>query len=96
MKALFALPVALALLASPVLADEAAAKKNGCMACHAVAKKVVGPSFKDIAAKKSPADVLAKHVREGSKGVWGAVPMPAQAKISDDDLKKVIAWVQAQ
>jgi len=81
-------------------ADEATAKANGCMACHAVDKKVVGPSYKSIASKfkgdANAADKLAKEVRTGSKGVWGPVPMPAQAKISDADLKKVIAWVLAQ
>jgi len=81
-------------------ADEAAAKSNGCMACHAVDKKVVGPSYKSIASKfkgdANAADKLAKQVRTGSKGVWGPVPMPVQAKISDADLKKVIAWILAQ
>lgn len=96
MKLLFALPLALSLAAGPALADEATAKKNGCMACHALEKKIVGPSFKDIAGKKSPADTLVKHVREGSKGVWGAVAMPPQAKISEADLKKVVAWIQTQ
>jgi len=96
MKALLALPVALTLLASPVLADEATARKNGCMACHAIAKKMAGPSYKDIAAKKTPDDVLIKRVREGSKGIWGAVPMPPQPRISRDELDKVIAWIQAQ
>ena len=83
-------------LSTPALADEATARSNGCMACHTVAKKIVGPAFKDVAARKTPADVLAKHVREGSKGVWGPVAMPPQPKISDADLNKVIAWIQAQ
>jgi cytochrome c len=81
-------------------ADEAAAKSNGCMACHALDKKVVGPSYKSIANKykddANAADKLAKEVRTGSKGVWGPAPMPAQTRISDADLKKVIAWVLAQ
>ena len=81
-------------------ADETAAKSNGCMACHDLDKKKVGPSFKSIASKykgdASATDRLAKEVRTGSKGVWGPVPMPAQAKINDADLKKVLAWVLAQ
>jgi len=70
------------------------------MACHALDKKVVGPSFKSIASKykgdANAADKLANEVRAGSKGIWGPVPMPAQAKINDADLKKVVAWVLAQ
>lgn len=96
MKSLTLALLASLALSTPALADEATAKSNGCMACHTVAKKLVGPAFKDIAAKKTPADVLTKHVREGSKGLWGPVPMPPQPKISDADLKKVLAWIQAQ
>ncbi len=99
---LIPLTLALGLLfsAGQTAADEAAAKANGCMACHALDKKVVGPSFKSVANKykgdANAADKLAKEVRTGSKGVWGPVPMPAQAKINDADLKKVLAWVLAQ
>ena len=99
---LIPLTLALGLLVSvgPATADEATAKSNGCMACHAMDKKVVGPSFKSIASKykadANAADKLAKEVRTGSKGVWGPVPMPAQAKINDADLKKVLAWILAQ
>jgi len=104
MKSTRLIPLALALAlivpVGPAAADEAAAKANGCMACHALDKKVVGPSFKSIANKykgdANAADKLAKEVRAGSKGVWGPVPMPAQAKISDADLKKVLAWALAQ
>ena len=99
---LIPLTLALGLLVSvgQAAADEAAAKSNGCMACHDLDKKKVGPSYKSIASKykgdATAADKLAKEVRTGSKGVWGPVPMPAQAKISDADLKKVMAWVLAQ
>jgi cytochrome c len=94
------LAVSLSLTAGQAAADEATAKTNGCTACHALDKKVVGPSFKSIANKykgdANAADKLAHEVRAGSKGVWGQVPMPAQAKISDADLKKVLTWVLAQ
>jgi cytochrome c len=78
-------------------AIEDIAKKHGCMACHAVDKKVVGPSLNDIAAKYesdpgAPATQI-KHVREGTKGIWGATAMPPQAKISDADLNAVVAWI---
>jgi cytochrome c len=81
-------------------ASEVIAKKNGCLACHAIDKKMVGPSYKDIAtsykADKSAASTLAKHVREGSKGIWGATAMPPQGKISDADLASVIDWALKQ
>ena len=89
--------LATSLVAGTALANEDIAKKNGCMACHGVDKKMVGPAYKDIAAKykadAGAAALLTKHVREGSKGVWGAVAMPPQTKISDDDLKAVVAWI---
>jgi cytochrome c len=85
------------LAAGTAFANEDLAKKNGCMACHGVDKKIVGPAYKDIAAKyksdSGAAATLSKHVREGSKGVWGAVAMPPQAGINDDDLKTVAAWI---
>lgn len=99
-----ALPLLLAagaLLALPAQASEAIAKKARCIACHAVDKKMVGPAYRDVAAKyrgdaSAPAR-LAEKVRQGGSGVWGQVPMmphPAD-KISDDDLQAVIAWVLA-
>lgn len=96
----FTLALGLLFSAGQAAADEATAKTNGCMSCHAVEKKMVGPSFKAIASKyKGEADAtdkLVASVRAGGKGVWGQVPMPPQAKISDADLKKVLAWVLAQ
>ena len=74
-------------------------KKGGCMSCHNVDRKIVGPSFKDVAAKhKGNADAIAamqKSVRDGSKGVYGAMPMPAnpEAKISDADLHDLLDWI---
>ncbi len=77
----------------------AAAQKAGCMACHSMDKKLVGPAFKDIAAKyKGQGDAVAKlseKVRKGGSGVWGPIPMspnPAD-KISDGDLKDVVSWI---
>lgn len=85
--------------AAPVLASEKLSAQGGCATCHAGAKKGIGPSWHDIAAKyKGQADapaLLARRVREGSKGVWGPLPMaptPA-AKIGDADLNVLIAWV---
>lgn len=87
------------LAAGPAAASDKLSTEGGCATCHAAAKKVIGPSWHDVAAKyKGQADapaLLAKRVREGSKGVWGALPMAPtpEAKINDADLKSLIAWV---
>jgi len=95
-RALFAL-TALAALASPAMADQALAAAKNCMACHAVDKKLVGPSYKDVAAKyagqKDAVDKLAAKILKGGSGVWGPVPMPANAQVSDAEAKKLAAWV---
>ncbi len=90
-------------LSAPALANpEAILKASGCLACHVKDKKLIGPSYKDVAAKyKGQADAVAnlsKKVREGGKGVWGPVPMspnPA-SKISDADLKTSVEWILTQ
>lgn len=78
----------------------ALARKNGCLACHAQDKKVVGPSYKDIAAKyKGQTDAEAKlvtKVKNGGGGVWGPMPMPPSAKVSDADLHTLVKWVLSQ
>ncbi|MGU7784505.1 c-type cytochrome [Burkholderia sp. PU8-34] len=75
------------------------ARSNACMGCHAVDRKLVGPSFKDVAAryKSDPqaAAKLAKKVKEGGSGVWGAIPMPAHPRMSDADIRSVVEWVLA-
>ena len=69
--------------------------KNGCMACHSVNTKVVGPAFADVAKKHAgKADYLAGKIKSGGSGVWGAVPMPAQT-LSDADAKTIAAWLAA-
>ncbi len=74
------------------------AKKSNCLTCHAVDKKTLGPSFKEIAAKykddKGAQATLEKKVRNGGGGAWGKMPMPATAKsVSDDDIKGIVHWV---
>jgi len=96
-----ALALSLAVVAiAPAMADEALAKAKNCMACHAVANKVVGPAFKDVAKKyaadKTAADKLAAKVIKGGSGVWGAVPMPANPQVSEAEAKKLVAWVLSQ
>jgi cytochrome c len=86
---------------SAALASETIIKKARCVACHAVDKKLVGPAYKDVAAKYrgdtgAPAR-LAEKVRHGGSGVWGDIPMiphPAD-KLSDDDLASAIKWILA-
>ncbi|HYC38765.1 MAG TPA: c-type cytochrome [Usitatibacter sp.] len=89
--------LALAAAATPALANEALAKKHACTACHAIDKKLVGPAYKDVAAKykgdaKAEA-MLAEKVKKGSVGVWGQVPMPPNAGVPDADVKTLVKWV---
>ncbi len=80
-------------------AAKALASKSACLACHAVDKKLVGPSYKDVAAKhKGQADALDKvaaRIKSGGSGMYGAVPMPPQPGLKDDELKLLAAWVLA-
>lgn len=98
-RALFALLVGTA-VAAPALADQALAAAKNCMACHAVDKKLVGPSYKDVAAKyaadKTAVDKLAVKIIKGGAGVWGPVPMPANAQVNEAEAKKLAAWVLSQ
>ncbi|MFA5662700.1 c-type cytochrome [Castellaniella sp.] len=72
---------------------------NACLACHAVDKKVIGPAYEEVAAKhKGQADaaaVLTKHIKEGSSGVYGPIPMPPNVGISDADIAVVVEWLVA-
>ena len=88
----------LAALASPAArADQALAQAKACMACHTVDQKRVGPSFKDVAARYAgqpdAAAKLAVKIRSGGKGVWGAIPMPANSAVSEADARKLAEWV---
>jgi cytochrome c len=80
-------------------ADEALAKAKNCMACHAVDKKLVGPAYKDVAAKykgdKNAVATLAAKIKAGGKGVWGEVPMPPN-NVTPEEATKLATWVLAQ
>jgi cytochrome c len=98
MKSLIVLSVAVgAAIATPAFASADLAQKKNCLACHATDKKVIGPSYKDVAAKyagqKDAADKLAQKILKGGSGVWGAVPMPANPQVSDAEAKTLAAWV---
>jgi cytochrome c len=86
-----------ALVAAPAFANPELAQKKNCMACHAVDKKVLGPSYKDVAAKyagqKDAVDKLSQKVIKGGAGVWGPVPMPANAQVSDAEAKQLVQWI---
>ena len=89
-----------ALASSSAIASADLAKAKNCMACHAVANKLVGPAFKDVAAKyagqkDAEAKLTAKIIKGGS-GTWGAVPMPANPQVSDAEAKTLVKWIMAQ
>ena len=97
MKRVLFAAAAFAALSAPALADQALATAKNCMACHAVDKKLVGPAYKEVAAKyagqKDAADKLAVKIMKGGAGVWGPVPMPANPQVTEADAKKLAAWV---
>jgi len=84
-------------MSAPALADMTLAVSKNCMSCHAVERKALGPSFKDIAAKykddKGAGDLLAVKIMKGGSGVWGPIPMPANRQVSEADAKKLAVWV---
>ena len=86
------------LFAGQASASEALAQKSGCLACHGVDKKVLGPSFKDVGAKykgdKGAEAKLVAKVKAGGSGVWGPMPMPANSpQVKDEDIKSIVHWV---
>lgn len=89
-----------ALVSNVAMANADLAKSKNCMACHAVANKLVGPSFKDVAAKyagqKDAEDKLTQKVIKGGVGVWGQVPMPANAQVSEAEARTLVKWVLSQ
>lgn len=74
------------------------AQKSGCLACHGVDKKILGPGYTEIAKKykgnKDAEAMLAKKIKDGSSGVWGPIPMPANgSKVSDAEIQTLVAWI---
>jgi cytochrome c len=84
----------------PASASEELAKKHACLACHAVDRKLVGPSYKEVAAKyrsDSGAEArLVDKVKKGSQGTWGQVPMPPNASVPDGDVRALVKWILSQ
>lgn len=99
MKFVHILVCASVLVCAPAFANSKLATEKGCMACHSVDKKLVGPSYQDVvkkyAGQKDALAVLIKSIKAGSSGKFGPVPMPAQAALSEADAKTLAAWVLA-
>ena len=98
MKSVLILGATIASLASlPALASADLAQKKNCMACHATDKKLIGPGYKEVAAKyagqKDAADKLAQKIVKGGSGVWGQVPMPANPQVSEAEAKQLATWL---
>lgn len=89
--------VAGAILSLPAQANDALAKKYMCLTCHTLDKKLVGPSYHDVAAKykgdKAAEAKLVDKVKKGGVGVWGQIPMPPNDKVPDADLKELVKWI---
>ncbi|OVZ60615.1 cytochrome C [Pigmentiphaga sp. NML080357] len=84
---------------APPASPQQLAKQHNCLACHAAATKLVGPSYQDVAAKyrddpKAP-EYLATKIKQGSSGVWGPVPMPPNAGLNDAEVKTLVDWILA-
>lgn len=86
-----------ALVSTAAFANADLAKAKNCMACHAVGNKVVGPAYKDVAAKyagqKDAEDKLVKKVMKGGGGVWGSVPMPANPQVTEAEAHTLVKWI---
>ena len=91
------LTLANGVLAADPTAGETLVKNSGCTACHTADKKILGPAYKDVAAKyrnnKGAEADLIKKVKAGSKGVWGDIPMPPNSHVKDDDIKTMVQWI---
>lgn len=89
-----------ALTSSSAFAQADLARARNCMACHAVASKLVGPAFKDVASKysgqKGAEDKLVQKVLKGGRGSWGVVPMPANPQVSEAEARSLVKWISAQ
>ncbi len=95
--ATFTVAALLGLTSNLALASQDLAKRHGCLSCHQVERKVVGPAYKDVA-KKYKGDAkaeahLVQVIQKGGKGVWGNVPMPPNPKVSEADAKALAAWI---
>ena len=93
----YILAIMLATSITKVYANEALAQKSGCLACHNVNVKILGPAYKDVAAKyrgqAGAEDKLVAKVKAGGSGVWGPIPMPAHPQVKEEDIRTIVKWV---
>jgi len=84
--------------AAPALSSADLARSKNCLACHAVERKLVGPSFRDIAARYTTKDTaqLVTSIQKGGAGKWGPIPMPANPQVSNDEAAALVDWVLKQ
>ncbi|ALK98657.1 cytochrome C' [Massilia sp. WF1] len=99
-RSLMMLMAVSALVSTSAFAQADLAKAKNCMACHAIGTKLVGPAYKDVAAKyagqKGAEDKLVQKVMKGGSGVWGPVPMPANPQVSEAEARTLVKWVLSQ
>ncbi len=99
-RSLMLLMAVSALVSTSAFAQADLAKAKNCMACHAIGTKLVGPAYKDVAAKyagqKGAEDKLVQKVMKGGSGVWGPVPMPANPQVSEAEAHSLVKWVLSQ
>jgi len=85
------------MLAAPAWANPQLAQSKNCMSCHQIDSKLVGPAYKDVAAKYAgqpdAAGKLAQKVMKGGAGVWGPVPMPANPQVNEAEAKQLVQWI---
>ena len=97
MKKLALATIVAAVVTPAAFANQALAEKKNCLACHQVDKKLVGPAYKEVAAKyagqKDAVAKLAEKIQKGGVGVWGQIPMPANPQVNADEAKTLAAWV---
>jgi cytochrome c len=97
MKKVALIAVLAAVVAGPALANQELAQKKSCLACHAMDKKLIGPAYKEVAAKyagqKDAVAKLAEKIQKGGAGVWGQVPMPANPQVNPEEAKQLATWV---
>jgi cytochrome c len=96
MKYLIAAVLAVSTVSAQASAD--LARSKNCMACHAVERKLVGPSFRDIAARYTAKDTvqLVTAIQRGGAGKWGPIPMPANSQVTDDEAAALVRWILDQ
>jgi cytochrome c len=95
MKTLIATIIAISAFSAHANTAETLLKSKNCVACHAVDKKLIGPAFKDVAARYTQKDIaaVAAYIRKGGSGKWGPMPMPANPQVSEAEATELAKWI---